>query len=97
MKNNTAGPRVDIPSFGLITVNSDDWNTVAVVVAVRGQAFAVSAGLDLGTGVAFGERRSRHESEQGKKGSEEQHIGVLGGVDGVLCLTLKAAFYTLFR
>lgn len=78
MKNNTAGPRVDIPSFGLITVNSDDWNTVAVVVAVRGQAFAVSAGLDLGTGVAFGERRSRHESEQGKKGSEEQHIGSVG-------------------
>lgn len=36
VKDNTAGPRVDIPSLGLITAYSDDLNAVAVVVAVRG-------------------------------------------------------------
>lgn len=73
MKDNTAGSRVDVPGFGLITVNSDDLNTVAVVVAVGGQAFAISIRLDLCTRVAFGERGRRHESEQRKEDREEQH------------------------
>lgn len=73
MKDNTAGSRVDVPSFGLITVNSDHLDTVVVVAAVGGQAFAISIRLDLGTRVAFGERGGRHESEQRKEDREVQH------------------------